>query len=207
MCRQGFIGARQTSGKSTLWTNTGQDWNFQRTLSVIGPYEFRGKFIWTNHWSIPFPGGNSYGPMVLKVFLKFPPTLVLVHGWLFPERGPTKSNRSQDPKHYCSLLRRALLLCCHYCSLQQLQELEVSAVLRLLPRRRHRQPLSDLQTSTTQQTRVHPHPLGAGSARPNPKMGAPDPESQTSARNFPEIKFNLDLPGSHGLDPVVADPV
>ena len=26
------------------------------TLSAIGPYEFRGKFIWTNHWSIPFPG-------------------------------------------------------------------------------------------------------------------------------------------------------
>ena len=50
------------------------------------------------HWSIPFSGeihmdqslvhtfswGNSYGPMVLKVFQKFPPTLVLVHGWLFP---------------------------------------------------------------------------------------------------------------------------
>ena len=50
------------------------------------------------HWSIPFPGeihmdqslvhtfswGNSYGPMVLKVLLMFPPTLVLVHGWLFP---------------------------------------------------------------------------------------------------------------------------
>ena len=28
----------------------------QRTLSAIGPYEFRGKFTWTNHWSIPFPG-------------------------------------------------------------------------------------------------------------------------------------------------------
>ena len=28
-----------------------------------------------------------------------------------------------------------------------------------------------------QQTRVYPHPLGAGSARPNPKMGAPDPEN------------------------------
>ena len=54
------------------------------------------------HWSIPFPGeihmdqslvhtfswGNSYGPMVLKVLLKFPPTLVLVHGWLFPENHP-----------------------------------------------------------------------------------------------------------------------
>ena len=52
------------------------------------------------HWSIPFPGeihmdqslvhtfswGNSYGPMVLKVLLKFPPTLVLVHGWLLPDR-------------------------------------------------------------------------------------------------------------------------
>ena len=51
-----------------------------------------------SHWSIPFPGeihmdqslvhtfswGNSYGPMVLKVLWKFPPTLVLVHGWLFP---------------------------------------------------------------------------------------------------------------------------
>ena len=43
-------------GKSTLWTNTGQDRNFQRTLSAIGPYKFWGKFIWTNHWSIPFPG-------------------------------------------------------------------------------------------------------------------------------------------------------
>ena len=51
------------------------------------------------HWSIPFPGeirmdrsfvhtfswGNSYGPMVLKVLLKSPPTLVLVHRWIFPE--------------------------------------------------------------------------------------------------------------------------
>ena len=31
-----------------------------------------------------FSWGNSYGPMVLKVLLKFPPTLALVHGWLFP---------------------------------------------------------------------------------------------------------------------------
>ena len=28
----------------------------ERTLSAIGPYELRGKFIWTNHWSIPFLG-------------------------------------------------------------------------------------------------------------------------------------------------------
>ena len=28
-----------------------------------------------------------------------------------------------------------------------------------------------------QQTRIYPYPLGARSARPNPKMGAPDPEN------------------------------
>ena len=51
-----------------------------------------------DHWSMPISGeihmdqslvhtfswGNSYGPMVLKVLQKFPPTLVLVHGWLPP---------------------------------------------------------------------------------------------------------------------------
>ena len=42
--------------------------------------------------SIPFPGEISYGPMVLKVLQKFPPTLVLVHGWLFPEVGKTTRN-------------------------------------------------------------------------------------------------------------------
>ena len=52
------------------------------------------------HWSIRISGeihmdqslvhifswGNSYGPMVLKILLKFPHTLVLVRGWqeLFP---------------------------------------------------------------------------------------------------------------------------
>ena len=29
----------------------------------------------------------------------------------------------------------------------------------------------------TQQTRVYPYPLGAGSARPNPKIRAPDPDN------------------------------
>ena len=57
-----------------------------------------------------FSWANSYGPMVLKVLLKFPPTLVLVHGWLFlaiqkliqwnngtrplPNRAPSKKGRS-----------------------------------------------------------------------------------------------------------------
>ena len=44
----GNSNSNQKSGKSTLWTNAGQDQNFQRTLSAIGPYLFLGKFIWTN---------------------------------------------------------------------------------------------------------------------------------------------------------------
>ena len=36
---------------------------------MIGPYLFLGKFVWTN------------GP---ESFFKFPPTLALVHAWLFP---------------------------------------------------------------------------------------------------------------------------
>ena len=38
---------------------------------IIGPYLFLGKFVWTNG---------------LNFLLKFSPTLVLVHGWLFPGR-------------------------------------------------------------------------------------------------------------------------
>ena len=62
---------------------------------VVSPKNFE------SHWSIPISGeihmdqslvhtfswGNSYGPMVLKVLQNFPPTLVLVHGWLSPEKG------------------------------------------------------------------------------------------------------------------------
>ena len=82
------------AGRSTLWTNTGQDWNFQRTLRAIGPYEFRGNqsLVHTFSW------GNSYGPMVLKVLLKFPPALALVHGWLFPKVGKIWLNlRAEKP--------------------------------------------------------------------------------------------------------------
>ena len=61
-----------------------------------------------DHWSIPILGeihmdqslvhtfswGNSYGPMVLKVLQKFPPTLVLVHGWLFPVSSRKKAQKT-----------------------------------------------------------------------------------------------------------------
>ena len=54
--------------------------NFERHWSILISGEIRmdQSLVHTFSW------GNSYGPMVLKVLLKFPPTLVLVHGWLFP---------------------------------------------------------------------------------------------------------------------------
>ena len=54
--------------------------NFERHWSILisGEIHMDQSLVHTFSW------GNSYGPMVLKVFLKFPPTLVLVHGWLFP---------------------------------------------------------------------------------------------------------------------------
>ena len=60
------------SGKSTLWTNTAQDRNFQRTSSAIGPYQFRGKFVWTDHWSIPFSGEICMDQWSWKFFKSFP---------------------------------------------------------------------------------------------------------------------------------------
>ena len=40
------------------------------------------------------------------------------------------------------------------------------------------------ENQAIQQTGVYPYPLGAGSARPNPKMGAPDPEKPFISRVF-----------------------
>ena len=54
--------------------------NFERhwSIQISGEIHMDQLLVHTFSW------GNSYGPMVLKVLLKFPPTLVLVHGWLFP---------------------------------------------------------------------------------------------------------------------------
>ena len=54
--------------------------NFERqwSIRISGEIRMDQSLVHTFSW------GNSYGPMVLKVLLKFPPTLVLVHGWLFP---------------------------------------------------------------------------------------------------------------------------
>ena len=74
------------AGKSTLWTNTSLDSrlklseNFQDhwSIRILGEIHMDQSLVHTFSW------GNSYGPMVLKVLWKFPPTLALVHGWLFP---------------------------------------------------------------------------------------------------------------------------
>ena len=54
--------------------------NFQDhwSMQISGEIDMDQSLVHTFSW------GNLYGPMVLKVLLKFPPTLVLVHGWLFP---------------------------------------------------------------------------------------------------------------------------
>ena len=55
--------------------------NFERHWSTLisGEIHIDQSLVHTFSW------GNSYGPMVLKVFLKFLPTLALVHGWLLPD--------------------------------------------------------------------------------------------------------------------------
>ena len=59
--------------------------NFERnwSIQISGEIHMDQLLVHTFSW------GNSYGPMVLKVLQKFPPTLALVHGWLFPEHNNT----------------------------------------------------------------------------------------------------------------------
>ena len=45
--------------KSSLWTNTGVDQNFQRDLRAIGPYEFQEKSVWTNAL-VPFQRNSAW---------------------------------------------------------------------------------------------------------------------------------------------------
>ena len=54
--------------------------NFERHWSILisGEIHMDQSSVHTFSW------GNSYGPMVLKVLLKFPSAMALVHGWLFP---------------------------------------------------------------------------------------------------------------------------
>ena len=69
--------------------------NFERhwSIRISGEIHMDQSLVHTFSW------GNSYGPMVLKVLRKFPPTLVLVHGWLFPAfKGKSKENGIQKPR-------------------------------------------------------------------------------------------------------------
>ena len=54
-------------------------------------------------------GGNSYGAMAWK----FPPTLVLVHGWLFPgENHNSWSNSRSDSRNCCEPTRKIFICPC-----------------------------------------------------------------------------------------------
>ena len=96
-------GGNPNTGKSTLWTHTGQDWNFQRTLSAIGPYKFRGQFIWTNHWSMPFPGEIRMDQWSWKFFQSFP-----LH-WYWCMDGSSQKNGEASRNSFvgCSLVLRS----------------------------------------------------------------------------------------------------
>ena len=64
--------------------------NFERhwSIRILGEIHMDHPLVHNFSW------GNSYGPMVLKVLLQSPPTLVLVHGCLFsgvPQNEGTKN--------------------------------------------------------------------------------------------------------------------
>ena len=74
--------------------------NFERhwSIRISGETHMDQSLVHTFSW------GNSYGPMVLKVLQKFLPTLVLVHGWLFPVQGPFWGRNKPLLGHFKPLL-------------------------------------------------------------------------------------------------------
>ena len=61
-------------------TETFRELESHWSILISGQFHMDQSLVHTSSW------GNSYGPTVLKVLLRFPPTLALVHGWLFPEQ-------------------------------------------------------------------------------------------------------------------------
>ena len=62
----------RVSEKSTLWTDTGVDQNFQRDLGAIGPYEFQGEIVWTNGPFASFSGKFAWQIDTEKFIKSFP---------------------------------------------------------------------------------------------------------------------------------------
>ena len=91
---------------------------------------------------------NSLAKMQFRLNVTFPTKFI--SNFVFLKRAPTLSTEVFGPSPTGTLWEvcwRRTLHSLHYC-------------LRI-----------------GQQTRVYSYPLGAGSARPNPKMGAPDPQN------------------------------
>ena len=81
------------SGGKFIWT------------TIIGPYLFLGKFVWTNG-----PESSS----------KVPPTLALVHGLLFPARSCGPPRRNSKKMGHCIFLSDNLSWGQHAQTLQML---------------------------------------------------------------------------------------
>ena len=60
-------------------------------------------------------------------------------------------------------------------------------------------PTLGLSLCIHQQTRVYPYPLVAGSARPNPKMGAPEHRKPFISRVFCAQRGSETMVSDHGL--------
>ena len=72
-------------------------------------------------------------------------------------------------------------------------------LIKVANRRFEEIPANRSNVMKSQQTRVYPYPLGAGSARPNPKMGAPDPENPFISRVFLCSEGIETMVSDHGL--------
>ena len=72
------------SEKSTLWTDTGVDQNFQRDLGAIGPSEFQGKIRMDQSLGAVLSGKICMDQWLRKFVKSSPPRLGLVCGRLFP---------------------------------------------------------------------------------------------------------------------------
>ena len=93
------------SEKSTLWTYAGADQNFQRDLGIIGPYEFQGKFVWTNLLVPRFQGKSVWtnGPESSQ---KSSPRLAVVHGLALPNSsGVAIVSRYIPSQRFCCTCR------------------------------------------------------------------------------------------------------
>ena len=105
-------------GKSHPWTNTGQDWNFQRTFRTIGPYEFPQEKVWTNDWSIWISPEISMDQWRSK----FSESFSLDRYWSIECSSLSKSTRRSEATTRSDSLSWQPLCDCHFPGISPLNE-------------------------------------------------------------------------------------